>query len=396
MKKRGAVIFLMVFSIIVYSTISFAYDQLVVKKVFEMKEYVTIGGQRIAPVRIGYETYGTLSANKDNVILICHHFSGTSHVAGKYTAEEKVPGYWDAIIGSGKPFDTDKYFVISTDTLCNLNTKDSLVITTGPASINPATGKPYAMSFPIITIRDMVRVQYELLRSLGIQKLRCVTGASMGGLQSLEWAVTYPDAVEKAIPVIAGPKNDAWTLALLKLWADPIMLDPKWNNGDYYGKAEPVDGLAYSLKLITLNARSPWWADGAFGRKPADPAKDPYAAMGNKFLVEDALDKGGLARAKVGDANSLLYLAKANMLYDIGYGYSSYDEALKRIKGKVLMIPCNTDILIYPHNAKEFVDALNKMGGKASLFEIQTKEGHIGGITEITKAGEKIKAFLAE
>ena len=396
MKKKGAAIFLMVFSIIVYSTISFAYDQLVEKKVFEVKEYVTIGGQRIAPVRIGYETYGTLSANKDNVVIICHHFSGTSHAAGKYSAEEKVPGYWDAIIGSGKPFDTDKYFIISTDTLCNLNTKDPLVITTGPASINPSTGKPYAMSFPIITIRDMVRVQYELLRSLGIQKLRCVTGASMGGLQSLEWAVTYPDVVEKAIPVIAGPKADAWTLALLKLWADPIMLDPKWNNGDYYGKAEPVDGLAYSLKLITLNARSPWWADGAYGRKPADPAKNPYSAMENKFLIEDALDKGGLARAKVGDANSLLYLAKANALYDIGYGYSSYEEALKRIKGKVLMIPSNTDILIYPHNAKEFVDALNKMGGQASLFEIQTKEGHIGGITEITKAGEKIKAFLAE
>ncbi len=396
MKKRVSAIFLIVLSMIVYSTVSFAYDQLVAKKVFEMKEYMTLGGQKISPVRIGYETYGVLSAAKDNVILICHHFSGTSHAAGKYTAEEKVPGYWDAIIGSGKPLDTDKYFIISTDTLCNLNTKDPTVTTTGPASVNPATGKPYAMSFPMITLRDMVRVQYELLKSLGIQKLRCVTGASMGGLQSLEWAVTYPEVIEKAIPVIAGPKNDGWTLALLKLWAEPIMLDPRWNNGDYYGKAEPVDGLAYSLKLITLSARSPWWADGVFDRKPADPTKDPYAAMENKFLVEDVLDKAGLARAKMGDPNSLLYLAKANMLYDIGYGYSSYEEALKRIKGKVLMIPCNTDILIFPHNAKEFVDALNNVGGKALLFEIQTKEGHIGGITEITKAGERIKAFLAE
>lgn len=396
MKKRASAIFLIVFSIIIYSTISLAYDQLVVKKVFELKEYVTLGGQKISPVRIGFETYGTLSATKDNVILICHHFSGTSHAAGKYSTDEKVPGYWDAIIGAGKPLDTDKYFIISTDTLCNLNTKDPLVITTGPTSINPTTAKPYGMSFPIITIRDMVRVQYELLKSLGVQKLRCVTGASMGGLQSLEWAVTYPEVVEKAIPVIAAPKNDAWTLALLNLWASPILLDPKWNNGDYYGKAEPIEGLAFSLKLITLNARSPWWADAAFDRKPADPAKDPYGAMGNKFLVEDVLDKAGLARAKIGDANSLLYLAKANMLYDIGYGFTSYEEALKRIKGKILMIPCNTDILIYPHNAKEFVEALNKVGGKAFLFEIQTKEGHIGGITEISKAGERIKAFLAE
>ena len=396
MKKRVPAVLFVVFSIIIYSTVSFAYDQLVVKKVFELKEYVTLGGQKISPVRIGYETYGTLNATKDNVILICHHFSGTSHAAGKYATEEKLPGYWDAIIGPGKPVDTDKYFVIGTDTLCNLNTKDPTVTTTGPASINPATGKPYGMFFPLITIRDMVRVQYELVKSLGIQKVRCVSGPSMGGLQSLEWAVTYPEMIEKAIPVIAAPKNNAWTLALLNLWASPILMDPKWSNGDYYGKAEPMDGLALSLKLITLNARSPWWADAAFDRKPADPAKDPYTAMGNKFLVEDALDKAGLARASLADANSLLYLAKANMLYDIGYGYSSYEEALKRIKAKVLMIPCNTDILIYPHNAKEFVEALNKVGGKASLFEIQTKEGHIGGITEIAKAGERIRAFWAE
>lgn len=396
MKKKVSAVLFIFFSIMICSTVSLAYDQLVVKKVFELKEYMTLGGQKISPVRIGYETYGTLNATKDNVILICHHFSGTSHAAGKYIADEKFPGYWDAIIGSGKPFDTDKYFIISTDTLCNLNTKDPTVTTTGPATVNPATGKPFGMSFPMITVRDMVRVQYELLKSLSIKKLKCVSGASMGGLQSLEWAVTYPDVIEKAIPVIAGPKNDAWTLALLNLWASPIVLDPKWNNGDYYGKAEPIDGLVLSLKLITLNARSPWWADTAFDRKSADPARDPYAAMGNKFLVEDALDKVGLARAKVGDANSLLYLAKANTLYDIGYGYGSYEEALKRIKAKVLMIPCNTDILIYPHNAKEFVDSLNKVGGKASLFEIQTREGHIGGITEIAKAGERIRAFLAE
>jgi homoserine O-acetyltransferase len=396
MKKRVSAIFLMVFSIIVYSTVSFAYDQLVVKKIFEMKEYTTVGGQKIAPVRVGYETYGTLNANKDNVILICHHFSGTSHAAGKYSTEQKVPGYWDAIIGSGKPFDTDKYFIISTDTICNLNTKDPLVITTGPASINPATGKPYGMSFPIITIRDFVRIQYELVKSLEIKKLKCVTGGSMGGIQSLEWAVTYPDFVEKVIPVIATPKAYAWTLAWVKLWAEAVMLDSKWNNGDYYGKAEPIDGLAYSLKMITLVARSPWWADGAFGRKPADPAKDPYAAMGNKFLVEDTLDKAGLARAKLGDGNSLIYLAKANMLHDIGFGYGSYEEALKRIKAKVLMVPCDTDILIYPHYSQEFVEALNKAGGKASLFEIQTKDGHIGGLTEIMKAGERIRSFLTE
>jgi homoserine O-acetyltransferase len=307
-----------------------------------------------------------------------------------------TPGYWDALIGSGKPFDTDKYFIISTDTISNLNVKDPMVITTGPASINPSTGKPYGMSFPLVTIRDFVRVQYELVKSLGIKKLKCVAGASMGGIQSLEWAVTYPDFVEKVIPVVATPRAYAWTIAGVKLWAEAVMLDPKWNEGDYYGKEEPIDGVAYSLKIITLMARSPWWADRAFDRKLADPAKNPYSAMENKYLVEDALDKAGLARAKVADANSLIYLAKANELHDIGFGYGSYNEALKRIKSRVLMVPSSTDILIYSYNSRDFVEALNKAGGNASLFEIPTWEGHIGGLTDIQKAGIKIKSFLAE
>ncbi|MGA3207239.1 MAG: homoserine O-acetyltransferase [Syntrophales bacterium] len=397
MKKKGtiAILFIAIF-LIGCTNVLFAYDQLVVKKVFEMKAYTTVAGQRIAPVRVGYETYGTLSKDKDNVILICHHFSGTSHAAGKYSLAEMVPGYWDSVIGPGKAFDTDKYFIISTDTLCNINTKDPMVTTTGPASINPMTGKPYGMSFPVTTIRDMVRIQYELIKSLGITKLKGVAGASMGGLQSLEWAVSYPDVVEKVIPVIATPKLYAWTLAWVKVWADAVMLDPKWNKGDYYGKEEPVDGVAYSLKLITLIARSPWWADTAFGRKTADPKKDPYAAMGNKFIVEDALDKTSFARAKSADANSLIYLAKACELHDIAYGYGSYEEALKRIKSKILMIPSGTDVLIYPYYSRELTEALNKAGGSASLFELPSLEGHIGGLTDIVKAQARIKSFLAE
>jgi homoserine O-acetyltransferase len=367
-----------------------------VKKTFELKEYVTVSGQKIAPVRIGYETYGNLNPDKSNVILICHHFSGTSHAAGKYSAAEKMPGYWDSVIGSGKPFDTDKYFIISTDTICNMNTKDPMVTTTGPASINPATGKPYGMSFPVITIKDMVRVQYELIKSLGIKKLKCVTGASMGGIQTLEWATSYPDIVEKAIPVIATPKVDAWTLAWTKLWADAVMLDPKWNKGDYYGKEEPVDGVKYSLELITLIARSPWWADRVFDRKLADSNKDPLSAMGNKYLVEDALEKAGLARAASTDGNSIIYLAKANQLHDIGFGYGSYEEALKKIKAKVLLIPSNTDVLIYPYNSRQFAEALNKAGGSASFFELPSWEGHIGGLVDIIKAGTTIKSFLDE
>src|SRR5881409_3042450 len=175
-----------------------AYDGPVEKKTFAMPQYQTVGGRAIKNVRVGYETYGTLNAARDNVVLFCHFFSGTSHAAGKYKPSDAAPGYWDAIIGSGKPVDTDRYFVISSDTLVNLSPKDPNVVTTGPASIDPDTGKPYGMTFPIVTIRDFVNVQKALLDSLGIRKLHAVMGASMGALQT----AAYPDMVERIVPVI--------------------------------------------------------------------------------------------------------------------------------------------------------------------------------------------------
>jgi len=284
-------------------------DQIIEKRTFSLKEFTLVNGKKISPVQIGYETYGTLAPAKDNVILICHFYSGNSHAAGKYSAEEKISGYWDAIIGPGKPFDTNKYFIVSSDTLCNMNPKSPTVITTGPASINPQTGKPYGMSFPIVTIRDFVNLQYNLLKSLGVKKLRAVSGASMGGLQSFEWAVAYPDFVERIIPVISTPKLYGWTIGWIKMWGDPIKLDPKWNNGDYYGKQEPTDGTTYSLMLITLSAQGAGWAEEIFARQWADSQKNPYNAMENQFLIEDGLFKAGLERAKTADANSMLYLA---------------------------------------------------------------------------------------
>jgi len=396
MKKRGAVIFLMVFFFVVCSTVSFAYDQLVEKKVFELKEYVTVGGKRIAPVRIGYETYGTLNANKDNVILICHFYSGNSHAAGKYSAEEMIPGYWDAIIGPGKPYDTNKYFIVSSDTLCNMNPKSSMVTTTGPASINPETGKPYGMSFPMVTIRDFVNLQYKLLESLGVKKLKAVSGGSMGGLQTFEWSVAYPDFVERIIPVISTPKLHGWLIGWMKLWGDPIKLDPKWNNGDYYGKQEPIDGMTYSLMLITLSAQGAEWAEKIFARKWADPQKNPYLEIDNQFLIEDGLQKGGLARVKTADANSMLYLNKACALFDIGHGYGSFEEAIKRIRAKSLIIASDTDLLFQPHQVKESVELFKKSGKDASYFEIKSAFGHLGGVLDITQASDAITKFLGE
>jgi homoserine O-acetyltransferase len=169
-----------------------AYDGIVEKKTFSMASYTTRGGKTIKDVKVGWESYGKLNDARDNVILVTHFFSGNSHAAGKYAAGDAAPGYWDGIIGAGKPIDTDRFFVISSDTLVNLSTKDPRTITTGPASIDPDTGKPYGMRFPVVTMRDFVEVQKALLESLGIRKLHAVVGASMGALQAFEWAAAHP------------------------------------------------------------------------------------------------------------------------------------------------------------------------------------------------------------
>jgi homoserine O-acetyltransferase len=372
-----------------------AYDGPVEKKAFSMPLYTTVGGRPIKNVRVGYETYGALNPARDNVVLICHFYSGNSHAAGRYTPTDAAPGYWDAIIGAGRPIDSDKYFVVSSDTLVNLNVKDPATITTGPASINPDTGRPWGMSFPIVTIRDFVNVQKALLDSLGVVRLRAVMGASMGALQSFEWAAAYPDMVERIVPVIGAAEADPFLIGWLNVWAAPILLDPKWNNGDYYGREEPVAGLALALKTVTLHARHYGWAATAFGRKWAAPDRDPAAAWGNTFAIEDTLDKVAAARAQVSDANSFLYLAKANQLFVAG-GKASLEEGLKDVRAKVLLVPATSDLLLFPEYSKRAMEVLRRQGRQVRYFEIAGDGGHLDGVLGIAKAGEAIRQFLAE
>ena len=372
-----------------------AYDGPVEKKTFSMPAYTTVGGQTIKSVRIGYETYGTLNAARDNVILIGHGFSGNSHAAGKYKATDPAPGYWDGIIGAGKPVDTDKFFVIATDSLANLNVKDPTVVTTGPASINPDTGKPYGLSFPIVTIRDFVNVQKALLDSLGITRLRAAMGPSMGSIQSFEWAAAYPAMVERVIAVIPTAELDAFTIGWANIWAQPIMLDPRWNNGDYYGKDEPTAGLAASLKIVTLHSRHYGWADKAFGRKWAAPDRDPAKALGNKFAIEAVLEQAAMARAKISDANSFLYLVKANQLFVTGHK-GTLEGGLADVKAKVLLLPAQSDLLLFPDYAKRVKAILEKQGKPVEYFEIEGDGGHLDGAFLITKAGEVIRKFLSQ
>ena len=190
------------------SHLAFAYDGVVEKKVFTIPSFSTVGGDVIQNVRFGYETYGHLNANKDNAIVILPYFGGTGHAAGKFAETDQAPGYWDSIIGSGKPIDTDKYFVIAGDGLINQAIKDGHTVTTGPASIDPRTGKPYGMRFPILTIRDLVNAQKALVDSFGIKQLHAVMGLSMGGIQSFEWAAVFPDSTDRVVPVVGTAEAD--------------------------------------------------------------------------------------------------------------------------------------------------------------------------------------------
>lgn len=370
---------------------------IVEKKAFDLKEFRLVSGRVLKEVRIGYETYGALSSKGDNAVLICHYFSGTSHAAGRYDPQDVLPGYWDAIIGPGKPFDTHRFFIISSDTLCNINVKDPRVITTGPASINPETGKPYGMAFPLVTIRDFVNLQRELLRFLGIERLSCVAGPSMGGFQALEWAIAYPEMVERAILVISAAQLHPWVMVMPgDVAVEAIKLDPRWRNGDYYGCEEPIDGVVLALKILTAIARSQVWADRVYGRAFANPEKSPYDRIDHQFLVEEEIDRIARDRASLIDANSYIFLARANALFRAGYGYDSLEEALKKVRARVLLIPCRSDLFVPPYQSQLIFDLLTRYGVEVTSYELESDGGHLAGVLEIEKAAEVIRAFLEE
>jgi homoserine O-acetyltransferase len=362
-------------------------DLIVEKRTFELPSYTTVAGVTIKSVKIGWEAIGTLNADKSNAILVTHYFSGTSHAFGKYTAADQIAGYWDAIIGPDKAIDTNKYYVLSSDTLVNLNAKQSNVVTTGPASINPDTAKPYALTFPVVSIKDFIRVQKALIDSLGIKKLKAVVGLSMGGLQAYEWAQTYPDSVERIIPVVATATAEPFLIAWMDLWAQPIRLDPKWNNGQYYGQEAPLDGLKAALKIVTMQANGWEWARKTFGTAPAQEGKDPAKAFTNDFRINAFLDQAAVARVAFADANHFLYLCKAIQL-------AAVDPANIKVPTLVLYAP--TDQIFAESSVLETIHKLADAGGSVESATLLGPNGHLNAITEIRQAANKITTFLAK
>ncbi|MBN6188205.1 homoserine O-acetyltransferase [Aneurinibacillus sp. BA2021] len=364
----------------------------IVKQTFSLDSYEMECGETI-PVTIGFETYGELNEAKSNAILVCHFFSATSHAAGRYTPEDAEPGWWDGLIGPGKAIDTNRYFVLCTDTLCNIQQKNPRVITTGPRSINPKTGERYGMLFPSFTYRDMAGIQHELVRSLGIKKLAAVVGPSAGGMQAVNWAVHYPEMVEACAVVISGPQTPVLTsLAYLQAAIEAISLDPKWAGGAYEEGKEPQAGLHLALSLMNIAAYQYEWYDTAFPRNAAQdriqaaPMEMPGFARAFKETVAD--------RMLPYDASHYVYTARAAMMHDIARGFSSLEEALGRIQARVLMIPCTSDLLFPPQYSRQAVDIINRLGGSASYYEIESPHGHMAGVIDTHLFAERLAAFL--
>ena len=375
-------------------SVAFAYDGVVEKKSFAIPALTTVGGKVIKNVQIGYETYGTLNGDGSNAIFIPHYFSGTSHAAGKYASTDVAAGYWDAIIGSGKPLDTDKYFIVSSDNLTNLNVKDPHVITTGPASINPDTGKPYGMSFPIVTFRDSVNTQKALLDRLGVKHLQAVIGASGGSMLAMEWGASYPEWVDRVIAVVpGGVEFDPYAVEVGSLWASAITNDPKWNGGDYYGREEPQLGVALAMEMILLSSRHYGWAEKTFGRKFAKPDNNPLDGWDNQYAIEATFKAAGAAAAKRVDANSILYTIRANQLFSVFQG-AGLQDGLKRIKAKVLFIPAQSDLLLPPDFSVKAMALLKAQGNHVELFALSGDGGHLDGLFQISQANDIIRAFL--
>lgn len=348
------------------------------------------------PVAVGYETYGQLNATCDNAILICHHFSGNSHVAGRYHADDALPGWWDPLVGPGKAFDTNRYFVIGVDSLCNVNVRDPNVITTGPATLHPETDRPYGNAFPQVTIRDNVRLQRELLRSLGIEKLACVAGPSMGGFQALEWAVTYPEMVRRVIGAITSHRAlPIFALAACHLGTEMIETDPAYLGGSYYGGEGPIRGVSQAVLLLTTLTRSDRWVDAMWGSQPAAGSPDPRTHRTGHYAFQAEMERIARDRALHYDANHFRYLARGAMLHDITYGTPGLEAAAATIQAEVLMLPIVSDLLCPPAASEELVAAIRAQGGRARCIPIETPNGHLAGIFEAKLMAEPIADFLA-
>jgi homoserine O-acetyltransferase/O-succinyltransferase len=352
------------------------------------QELVLEGGGRLTPFTLAYETYGTLSENKDNAILVTHALSGDAHVAGRHAANEERPGWWDMMIGPGKGLDTSKYFVI-----CS-NVVGGCAGSTGPASENPATGRPYGTDFPIITIADMVNAQAMLLDHLGIDKLLAAVGGSMGGMQVLEWAISHPERLHLCLPLATAARQPTQAIAFNEVGRQAIMADPNWHGGHYYGKKPPTKGLSVARMVGHITYLSDEAMQEKFGRRLRD-IHDYSFTFSADFEVESYLRHQGLSFTNRFDANTYLYITRALDYFDLMRQHASLVEAFRDVRARFLVLAFSSDWLHPPYQLKEIVSALRATHKHVSYYEVESHYGHDAFLLEREKMEGIIGAFLA-
>ena len=346
-------------------------------------------GATLRPFTLAYETYGTLNADRSNTILICHALSGDAHVAGRHSAHDRKPGWWDEAVGPGKAFDTDRYFIVCSNVIGGCSGS------TGPSSINPETGRPYGLSFPVVTVADMVEAQRWLIDALDIPSLLCVTGGSMGGMQSLQWAVSYPERVRSAIVLASTARTSAQTIALNEVPRQAIYADPNWKEGDYYGQEPPNAGLAVARMIGHITYLSETSMREKFGRRLQEREKYGYD-FATEFEVESYLKYHGNRFTSRFDANSFLYITKAIDYFDLSLGRGDLGDAFTDVKAKFLVLSYSSDWLYPPEQSEEMVRALLRNGVDASYVEIKSDYGHDAFLLEVERLGELTRDFLAK
>src|ERR687894_29070 len=347
-------------------------------------------GGALREVTLAYETWGELSETADNAVLLTHALTGDSRAAGGPSEDYRRSGWWDPMVGPGRTIDTEKYFVVCSNVLGGCSGS------TGPASVEPGTDRPYGMRFPVVTIRDMVRAQRRLLDALGVRKLALVAGGSIGGQQALEGGVEFPDFVERAVPVAATGALGPQGVGMSEIGRRAIMADPNWQNGDYYGTGRtPDEGLAIARMagMMTYQSAPGQWE--RFGRRPAGrPAL--HEEFGGRFEIESYLHYQGRDLVGRFDANSYLYLSRAMDLYDVANGYDYEERALSRVSAELLFVGITSDWLFPVDEVKGTADKARRAGADARYAEMDTLSGHDAFLKDWAELGEAVTPFITK
>ncbi len=346
-------------------------------------------GVSFSPIDVAYETYGELNSDGTNAIVVCHALTGSAHAAGYSSEDPKSIGWWDSFIGEGKPLDTKKYFVISS------NFFGGSYGTTGSSSINPETGKPYGLSFPQMTVRDMVNVQKSLIDHLGVKKIKTVIGGSLGGMQVLEWALMFPGIVESIIPIATAAQHSPWAIGLNDVARQAITNDPEWRNGNYYDFGQPEKGFALARQIAMLSYRSEKEFQERFGRErqKVNGKETTYRFdNSNLFQVESYLQYQGKKLVQRFDANTYLYITRAMDLHDVAFHRGPIDEVLSSVSIPTLSIGIDSDIL-YPASEQKMIA---RSIPDAVYHQITSPYGHDAFLIEFEQMATLVRKFLMD